>query len=303
MEKLSFKQDSNSEGEFFSNQKKEEYLRQLKERGEATVSAALDRSKFFRFRKDFEILNAELEEIFAGENKKFNFLDIGVGNMEEPLSFLSNIEHIASKKNLKLEDICDFEMVDIRHKEEIEMKVGLGKRVELGAFLTEEQKGNKEKKPVMPPSGYEDFFDFSEEDGEYQFKEEVQTYLRDKIKDRSKSHLGLPVENFLQDNPLGKYDFVACNNVLQHLGGIEGYRSPIKDRGMPQEEYKKYFDVVAKILESVKPGGVIFMHTPIDMTDNKGRGTADIVENLPIFKDNFEQVAVGVFKRKLVGEI
>lgn len=68
---------------------------------------------------------------------------------------------------------------------------------------------------------------------------------------------------------------------------------------MPPEEYKKYFDVASKILDAVNPGGIIFMHTPRDITDNKGKGTVDIIGNLPIFKDNFEQVSIGVFRRKI----
>lgn len=95
------------------------YLEVLKEKGDRTVAAKLDRSEFFRFKGDYEVLTGELENILKEKSPHFSFLDIGVGNMEEPLSYLAVIQREAEKRNLKLEEICEFNMVDIRTQEEI----------------------------------------------------------------------------------------------------------------------------------------------------------------------------------------
>ncbi|MFH1030118.1 MAG: hypothetical protein V1770_02565 [bacterium] len=291
MERISFNSDIKIED-------KNEYLEALKEKGDRTVAAKLDRSEFFRFKGDYEVLTGELENILKEKSPHFSFLDIGVGNMEEPLSYLAVIHYETEKRDHKLEDICEFDMVDIRPKEEIKMKSSLGKGPKFGAFLPEEKKSPATIEPRLPKKGYEHFFEFSEAKGEYEFKTEVVGYLEKQLNNQDRAHFGIPVENFLRDLKI-RYDFIACNNVLQHLGGIDDYRSPVKDKGLPQEEYKKYFDVASKILNAVKPGGIIFMHTSGDMTDNEGRGTGDIIGDLPFFKENFEQVALGVFRRKV----
>lgn len=260
----------------------EKYLNSLRTAGERTRgnAANLHRSEFFRHKEDYDFF-IELVNDAIENGKPLKFLEIGVGNMEEPVSFLATA--YANSNGMKLEDIVDMEIVELEKKENRNTNYRLGKKL----FF--------DSPSVKPPKTCENSFSLI--DGEYEVADEIKEYLSRRIDDESKAHFNTPIENFASSTNT-KYDVVACNNVLQHMGGHESYESPLKNGGQKNARYAKYYEELLEILSLVKEGGIIFIHTPSSRTNDDG-GAKKILAQLPSFSDDFEELALEIYRRKI----
>mgnify|MGYP001567477580 CR=1 FL=1 len=256
------------------------YLEELEWRGRGVLGTPnLDRSKAFRYREDGPALQGALRErIAVGE--KLSVLDIGVGNMEEPLSYLAHLYVEAAQQGRSLADVVDVELVEVRPREQIAMDASLG----INMF----------DQPIAPRDDVRDAF--VQQGHEFVFRPEIVELLAQTMDNPDKAHFATPVETVM-DSATTTYDVVACNNVLQHMGGVEGYATPLKDKGRPESDYQEYYRQVSRILESVKPGGTLIMHTDgINVTDTKGMLTEQILNKVKLFSE-FEKSDRGIFRR------
>jgi len=255
-----------------------EYLTSLRKAGENTRGniANLDRSEFFRHEKDY-VFFIKLVSDAIKNGKPFKFLEIGVGNMEEPVSFLATAH--TNSEGVKLEDLVDMEIVELEKKENRSANYRLGKNL----FFDH---------PIKPPKACESSFSLI--NGEYEASNEIKEYLLRRIDDESKTHFNTPIENFAESTNI-KYDVVACNNVLQHLGGQEYYENPLKNNN---GDYTRYYNELLKILNLLKEGGIIFIHTALSPT-NKDGGAEKVLTQLPNFSDDFEKLAPGIYRKKI----
>ncbi|MCX6741125.1 MAG: hypothetical protein NTY61_01880, partial [Candidatus Parcubacteria bacterium] len=203
-------------------------------------------------------------------------------NMEEPISYLAAAYSAAEGR--PLENVVDLEMVEIQSKAEVTPQYRLGKQL----FAPD--------RPIKPKM-YEDSFALV--DGEYEPNEAIKKYLSSRIADETKTHFGLPVENF-SETVQEQFDVVSCNNVIQHLGGIEDYSSPYKNT-QGEQDYARYYEELAKILNQVKAGGVLFIHAPApgDKFDAKSQGVKFILDKIPNFENEFEELKPAVYRRKI----
>lgn len=240
----------------------------------------LERSQFFRHKYQYEIFDNELDKKLK-EKDQVNFLTIGIGNLEEPLSFLSVAEKHAQEQEQNIQDILDLKMVDIRDKDEIKTEKNLGK----DAF------GNIRE----PDQAYKKSFDIiktGKNKGEYQFNDNITTYISKKFNDPNKTKLNTPVEEFLNEHGNKKYDFVACNNVLQWLG--YNYDNPLKSGAENKKEknFQEFYQNIKKITDLVEPNGLLFIELPKS-------NMLKIINKVPEFKDKFEKIKKFTYRRKL----
>ncbi len=261
------------------------------------LCARLDRSKEYRYRTDYPVLTDEAaSQLEAG--KPLTILDIGVGNMEEPLSYLAAISRASDQAGISLQEASRLAMVDIREAEQIHPTYSRGKMSAGGlggAFLTDEMKKHEQMIPVKPPQGFESAYRFSSESEEYEYRDDIKNFLKDTVNDKKRSHFGTPIETFLESSD-ERYHIVACNNVLQHLGGKGIYPTPFKKD--THDDLSQFYSIVEKILDRVEPGGMCIMHTDgADPTDTKGRATKKILEEVPFFHQEFKEVADGIYRR------
>lgn len=260
------------------------YLRALEDAGARSGGIAhLDRSEFFRHRKDFQTF-ARIVEKHNRDDGPLKLLVIGVGNMEEPISLLA----VAQEKlgDGKLDEDIDMEIVEIRSRNEVSPRYRLGRQLFMAA-------------PVQPQCCPDSFVLV---DGEYEPVPEIKDYLTRATENDARAHFGTPVENYTRTNP-GQFDVVCCNNVIQHLGGIEGYSSPYKS--VPGEQtHARYYQELSRILNLVKVGGVIFLHAPSpgDKFDTKSKGTRIILAEVPTFNEEFEEIMPAVYRRRTKAE-
>ncbi len=276
----------------------QEYLQQI-DRHTSTRSA-IDRSKFFRYPQDLLVIESEAERILKTP-WKLDMLEIGVGNLEESVSYVGAVGRAAAKSGKSIEDALTLSMVELRKRSDVQARYSLGKQPTQGvglAFLSDAQKQTTPLKPISPPPGTEDLFTLSTQSGEYEFRGDIRAMVDTTMNDPAHSSFGTPVEEFLVQNRR-QYDVVACNNVLQHMGGIEGYDSPYKNPGKPMEAYTLYLKHLLRLLESVRPGGVLILHTDgSTISDTKGRATATVVSLIDGFSQQFEEISPGIFRRR-----
>lgn len=272
-----------------------------------TVESSLDRSKIFRYPKDANALRAEARERVDRE-RPITMLIVGVGNGEEPLSYLSALRSELHSTGGTLQRSVDMHLVDIRPHEDINVQYGLGQVAGgvLGkAFLSAVPGAAGRMVPAEPPKGMDDAFTLNADGKEYVFHEDIRGAFEAAMADPERAHFRMPVENFVAREPATmRFDIVACNNVLQHLGGIEGYASPFKnpatDPNEDSPDYSRYIQTVRGILDRVAPGGLLIMHTDgATPGDTKGLATQTALDLLPEFTEQFETLQRGVFRRKI----
>lgn len=276
----------------------QEYFQQVD--SHTNTRSPIDRSKFFRYPQDLTVIESEAERILQTP-WKLEMLEIGVGNLEESVSYVGAVGRAAAKQGKSLEDALTVSMVELRERADVRARYSLGKMPTQGvglAFLSEKQKQSTSLKPIPPPPGTEDLFTLSSQSGEYEFRSDIRNVVSEAMNNLTRSSFGTSVEEFLTQNNR-RYDIVACNNVLQHMGGIEGYDSPYKNPGKPMEAYTLYVKHVLRLLESVRPGGVLILHTDgANMSDTKGRATATVVHLIEGFSEQFEEIGSGIFRRR-----
>lgn len=264
----------------------------------------MDRSEFFRYPKDSDIIKSLIREAFL-RGEKCNSLIIGVGNMEEPLSFLALAQQVANGEGKSLEELIDLEIVEIRPLDQIQPEYGLGKIYGGGAgiskaFLTEETLAQYQERPRLPNPEYADIFAYNDQSQEYQFSDEIIAFLQKITADEAKGHFGTAVEDFVLEDRL-QHDLVVCNNVFQHIGGISQYKSPFRDRGLPTEQYATFLSVVRGVLGKVKPGGTLISHTEGSIANGEDpfakHGSKEIFSLIDDFDTQFSRIQDSVYIR------
>ena len=289
------------------------YRQSLEAAGESSKARAghLDRSHFFRYPQDTEALQKEIL-MLADRGKKAKILEIGVGNLEEPLSYLAAIHASLADKRKSLEDTVDLSMVELRSRSDVTLKNrGLGKTykdpvsgVKIGAaFLKPNEMRTYKAIPLEPKKDLATAFQLSPISGEYEFHPKIVSFLKEKLDDPSHGHFDTALENYLgaqQD----RFDVVACNNVLQHLGGGETYPTPLKNRYMSKAKMETFYAVVTSILNRVEPGGLLIMHTDgKTLSDTKGLLTDTILPDVKLYKREFRKEGTGLYRRLTPEEV
>ncbi len=234
-----------------------------------TGRAKLDRSKIDRYAQDAPAMREAY--LARRENQPLSVLEIGVGNMQEPVSYLRAIEQESREEEVALRDAVDLEIVEIRSRSDLDLS----------------------------HAGIEPSLDLSGRARRLE-KEEIREYIKELVDNPEKSHFNTSIEEYLQESADKRYQVVACNNVLQHMGGIEGYKSPFKNKDATEEDLKMYYSVVEGIVNKVEPGGLLIIHTDGsdgDQFDVKsGKAPEHILKKIPIFAE-FDKVAEGIFRR------
>lgn len=278
----------------------EEYRQRLVAAGSSY--SQLDRSDIFRYEKHFAIFEKNLRARLEAGTLPVRMLVIGVGNMQEPMSYLAVAQKISLETGKPLSDIVQMDTIDVRPKEEVESNLndrhknyfGLGKNqggLGMAFASAASDLRNAPLTPNKPKKGREHAFKLSGKSGEYEFVESIQAYVRELIADEKRARFSTPVENA----EIQEYDEVSCNNVLQHMGGPGAYPSPFKNKDEPPEAYARYYAEVEKILRRVKVGGTIFIGT--DGLSTNGGESEEHLQKIPYYNECFEQVRTGVHKR------
>ncbi len=270
------------------------YLQNLSKGG--SVLSKLDRSAYFRYPQDAEALRALMRE-HVKLSERLSVQIIGVGNGEEPLSYLAALSSELPPET-PLSDHIDLRLIEVRPRDEVQVRYGWGKVGKGGigtAFLASDS-------PVplvarKPPKEYAASFEYDAAVDEYRFRPDIQSTLERAMNDAERSHFATPVENDIAAHPEEQHHVIACNNVLQHLGA-GGYPTPYRNAGLPPEQYARFAEVLRGIIRRVVPGGLLVMHTDgASMTDTKGRATKKATELLPEFASQFTEIASGIFRK------
>ncbi|MBI4272889.1 hypothetical protein HY621_03485 [Candidatus Uhrbacteria bacterium] len=290
------------------------YRQSLVEAGESSKARAgnLDRSKFFRYPQDTETLQKEISKIVDAGGKA-KILEIGIGNLEEPLSYLGAIYPTLKDKGRSLQNSVDFAMIELRSRSDVSLaNKGLGKTykdpvsgVKVGAaFLKPHEMSAYQAIPLEPQKDLKSAFQFSPASGEYEFHPDIISFLETNLNDPLHGHFDTALENYLGSQQQDRFDIVTCNNVLQHLGGKEAYPTPLKNRYMSKEQMQTFYDVVNSVLDRVKPGGLLIMHTDgNDPGDAKGLLTDKILKYIGLYKKEFRKEGDGLYRRLTPEEI
>jgi len=293
-------------GDFFSEkivtgeenkgiERADEYEKVIKVAVENQPGIKLERSQFFRYPNDMNTIASFVEErIQTGE--KINLLEIGVGNMEELSSYLAAIKKVADKYGRNLKDLVNTELVELRAKGSVIPNFGLGKV--MGVFINSDPELSKKAPPVKPPEDYKTSFYLDEDEGVNKFAPEIQAYIEGLVSDDTKAHFGRSIEDHLAIGQ-GQSDVVACNNVLQYLGGMgHTYQNPF-NKGPEGADLTKFKKVVRDIAKMVKEGGLLIMHVDVKGGDRKGRGAENVLESIEGFTSAFDKVGPGIYRRKV----
>lgn len=253
--------------------------------------SAIDRSKFFRHKKDYAILKAYLEERCLEtpdvEWEPLDALVVGVGHLEEPLSILATCAETAknlseSRIGVRLpRDLITLTLVDSRTRTEIKPIYSLGKgygdanNPYPASFLTEEQRKTLSPHPLNSSRVSKYSAGFELIDGEYHFSEEVQREARAAM---HKGNFSTRIQDFIAEN-CTQYPIIFFNNVITHLGA---------------EGEQVAYDLTTKTL---KDDGIIFMHHSKDICDSKGVcGTAKMITKNPKFA-HLRKIGPAVYRR------
>ena len=258
----------------------------------------LDRSAIFRYPHDAqEVVSLVKEKLLSRE--KVSLLDIGVGNLEELSSYLAAIQVVASQNHRTIKDCVNVEIVELRSAEAVQPNFNLGK--EGGAFLPDDQKKNAPA--IKPPQEYTEAFVLDSEQGGYCFSQEIQGYLKDITNNPQIAHFFTSLEDYLGDSDGQSFDVVACNNVLQYLGGVGTFfLNPFTPPSFIKESpelYEEFFTVLKKITKLVVPGGLLIIHVDRKSGDRRGENAKQILELLPGFSAEFTEVAPAIYKRNI----
>lgn len=286
------------------------YRASLEAAGERSPMKAghLDRSHFFRYPQDTEALQNEIS-VIVNVDKKAKILEVGVGNLEEPLSYLAALYTHLSGTGKSLDESIDLTMVELRSRSDVgPTNKGYGKtykdpgsQAKIGAaFLTPDQRGAYQAFPLEPPKDLKGAFQLSAASGEYEFHPDIVLFLEKQLADQSHAYFETPLENYLGSHQ-DRYDVVACNNVLQHLGGRGAYPTPLKDRFTPRSKMETFYGVVTSVLDRVGPGGLLIMHT--DHKDTKGLATDVIFKDVALYKREFRKEGDGLYRRLTPEEV
>jgi len=248
--------------------------------------SAVDRSKFFRHKTDYELLGRYLEENIS--LKPVNALVVGVGNLEEPLSILATAAETVSALrsrgiSINLAELLKLSLLEARTKEEISPVYSLGKgygserSLMGGIFLTPEQKKNLPQHPLKPrfvddyPAGFE------LRGGEYFFSEEVVDRVQEAVRE---GKFDTRIQEVIDRSAI-RYPIIFFNNVITHLGA-DG------------ERITK--DLTTQLLERE---GIVFMHHSGSLGDSKGvGGITKMVEDNPNFV-HLQRIGPAVYRRKI----
>lgn len=290
------------------------YRRSLQEAGEGSMKkiGKLERSKFFRYSQDIQALQSEVSNR-AEKGQRTTILEFGIGNLEEPLSYLAALYPVITVNGQTLDEAVDLTMVELRSRKDVTLTDnGLGSTYEDrvtgakigGAFLAPEERKNYKVVPLAPKYGLERAFQLNQDGTQYEFHSDILSYLQTKLDDPSHGKFDTALENYIDEVAKAQFDVIACNNVLQHLGGEGAYPTPLKNKFVSRTEMGAFYAVVTSILDRVKHGGLLIMHTDgRTPTDTKGLLTDSILKDVPLYKKEFRKEGEGLYRRLTSQEI
>lgn len=256
--------------------------------------APLDRSAFYRYRKDIPALQELVRRTPDGARLRLHF--IGIAHGEEVLSYLSAMAAALPADRL-ITDRVDCTAVNVRQREDVHLRTHWGKVTKVGGLTALFAPGSTadDMTARLPPKELTVSFVYDPAAGEYAFRQDIVTCATQLV---TTGRFSTPIENDLLDSPGEQHDVVACNNVLQHLGAHGAYATPYRTPRASLDEYATFLRVVDGVLSRVAPGGLLFLHTDGSITDTKGHGCTKTLSLVPAFSTDFEQVASGIYRRR-----
>lgn len=304
-DKISLKSSIFSETDTSITKKYEATIKDVieKQPKNTTSKIKLEYSTFFRYPKDTEIISSFIEKkILAGD--RTSLLEIGVGNLQELFSYLAAIKKMADLHNKTLEECLGVEIVELCKKESINMEFSLKKPY--GIFRNKNLFENSQS--IKPPKEYASSFYFDEKDGVYKFSFDIQEYVNKIISNKNTAHFSTSIEDYLIHSK-NQTDIVACNNVLQYLGGFGViYSNPLNKDGLFNKDTEniditKFQQIVKGIIKRVKDGGLLIMHVDTKKGDIEGSGAEAILNSLEGFLLNFTKISSGIYQRNITDDI
>jgi len=209
---------------------------------------------------DFKDIVYAFEEVFCGnDSSPKTMLVVGIGESQEPFSYLATIKDIVKDK--KLSDTLDLNIVDLQtkpsHKKLIEQSYfdypGVPWFAQDSFVQVDLKKYNNELNFLR---------------NKYRVNDEIFDYLEKTYDDPKKSKWETPVQEAIKNYPSNSFDVISINNTF-------GY---IEDREIVK-------DVLKHVLRILKPSGV-FITDPYRTDYRKDSG---ILEHMIKIRDGIYQ--------------
>lgn len=180
-------------------------------------------SGFFRFPEMNLIYKEHLLKLSLN-GKKPEILVIGVGQGQEPLSWLS----FFYRDDKKLDELVELSTMDILARDEFVLQQYMRRE---SSIFNRHHAGSEEFKKV---------FDFDGKKGLFRIKDELIDHLN-RVLDSNNSKWKSSIVDLTSDK---QYDLVTCNRVLMHLG------AEVQETA------------VQNLVRSVRPGGILMLDPP-----------------------------------------
>lgn len=236
---------------------------------------------------------------------KVNFFVAGLGaRYEEVYDYSLYSLNSLEDKNLKLSDAIDFEMVDFRSAEQLNISyINPPKVVSLSFFKDPDNLNDSLiEHPSLDTLGFKTY------------PVEVLDYVANTIEESKKLHTSTTLEEFAENYKGPGYDFVSVNNIMQYPGygdvdtqdslvnltASSRFLNPFRSsKPLDSQEFNGYKAFLANILEMVKPGG--YLSCKIDGMKTQGQAYNEIMDNLISVVDtnkDFLRMQQGLYIRK-----
>lgn len=197
-----------------------------------------------------DVINAI--KLVLKKTAKPKILIVGVGEAQEPLSILAVIESL--KKGKHLRSVVDLNCVDLQPKLS-------EKTVTNCSYMTNDKPMFARQSFVRLKSRYDGFV--------YKIKSNIVRYLKGVFNNPTKTKWDTKVEEFVERCPKETYDVISINNVLIYIHSQE-----------------KKFDVLKKLTEMLKPGGILIT----DLNDEVQRQNCD-------WTKTFKNLSPGIWQK------
>ena len=263
-----------------------------------SVSKDLERkniklSAFYRFPEATTAVAQVLEERFNTDQSPIKTLNVGVGNGQEPMTYLTVIDAIARKHQKPLKDCVDLNLVEYLGASQIVSYPYLG-------YATYKDTGSSVHGTgefAQPPASVAGSFDRTADQG-YRVKPHIEAVFTDALRSDTKALCGVGIDDVAgcddrsaayMGTPMfeQQYDLITCNRVLPYINGY-----PFKHAAIGE-----------MLLNQVAPGGVLV----IDPRPDREYGEAD-AETHSVMKlvftrnktlaEQFTEIKPGVYQRK-----
>ena len=234
--------------------------------------------------KGYSKIETIFKELFTTNNsQQKQMLIVGIGNSQEPFSYLASIKGIIGNKSLK--QAIDLYTVDLQSKpEEKQLKENaFSDLLDYEKFPEYAEKGfvkdnydrwlgvNNNEKSYTPIELFLKIKTANKEPSRYRVNDEIFNLVKNTYNNPEKSKWDSRIQETIQTYPENKFDIISANNVLGYINS----------------DYE-YLQTLKHIKRTIKHGGY-FITDPYDFL---------FKEYCADFLNNFEKIYEGIYKKK-----